>query len=253
MADDIASGALAGGAAGASVGTTINPGYGTAIGAVVGAVAGGVAAGIKDSAARKAAKAKQRAKDRWLDARRSLAKALSDNYLKEGADKQKGTTNQLEALASGSAAAEAAASVPDMQIDPLTKTESIDPAFLAAYARRGATEVDISNSGIRADQAATKRARFAQALDNQESNAAAPARYRGTRYSRERFKNALAVNEADAAFERDFGDTPNSTYNAELFGQILQGVGIAANAYAGSRGKADAKALNNTPSTTPDW
>jgi len=209
------------GAAGGAIAGSVVPGVGTAAGAVVGGVVGGGAAYLSSRGAEEEADAKQAALDKWLAQRAALAQALADNYWKQGQEQQAGLSTQLQDMGSGSALRQATALTPEVQAALPVAPVGGDPRFQQAFANRATTDVTGMNAELAAQTAATRRRRFLQQLDANARKSQSGAQNNAAVYSRERFKNSLAANAADAQFQREYGDTPNSAVNQQMLGSLL--------------------------------
>jgi len=217
-------GAITGAASGAGAGTMIAPGVGTAIGAGLGLALGLGGSYLGNRAAKKAAKAKQAALDRYRARRRALAMALSDNYWNQGKAQQSGLSDQLQALGDGSALAKVQGDIPDITLAAPATPANMDPAQAAAYAKAASLAVPQYNANLAVDTAGRRRARFAKLLDNQAWKSNAGARFRSPEFSRARFLNAMDAAQADADFEREYGDVPNSARNQALLSSLMLGL-----------------------------
>ena len=74
------------------------------------------------------------------------------------------------------------------------------------------------------DTAGRRRARFAKALDNQAWLSNADARFRSPEFRRARFLNAMDVAQAEADFEREYGEMPNSARNQAMLSSLMLGL-----------------------------
>ena len=221
------SGVGQGAAAGAiAAAPTMNP-YLIAGGAVLGA--GGAllsARGKKDEA-----EAKQAALNRWLARKRALAAALSDTYLTQGGESQRGLTSQVRGMSDGTALAKAG-TTPTYSVDPVLDAGG-DVAQNAAYAAAAQRAAGDENLNFDLGGAVRRDRRFRREMDRNAVLSNADVRFNTPKYERLRFLNALDQAQADADFQREYGDVPNSAANQQLLGATLSGLAPTAFQFAG--------------------